>query len=671
MKAKITLSAVAAAALFVQAVPFAFAADESKTVTVVVENTTFSKDEGAKWEGTLIETDVELKDDSTMLSVLIEAVEKEGYEIIAGSSEWGSFITDIGGVGSETKSSELYAGWTTALNDWLTSQGVDAYTVADKTLEAGDIVTLKYTVTWSDVGGMYGDNDTSLKALEFSSGTLDKDFDPNVKEYTLTLKDEESVVVTPTAANKNFQVRTYKNTYLPETDGAEYKRSAAVPVADGDTLYIGVGNPNWPTMNGGDIEETVYTVKIVSDTTERDNEAAATEVEELIDAVGEVTLDSEEAVNKAKAAYGKLTDEQKALVDNYDVLEAAIAKLEELKAQAKGDTAKFEDMFNDTAAALAKTDAVIGNEWKAIGLSRAGKLPEDYKTNIAKALREYAAQTDNGTFNARRSTENSKESVLAAALGIDPEKLAGKDILSPLTVTDYPAIQGINGQIWANIALTGTGKPSIYRDVILAAQLESGAFSFDGKTEDVDITAMAITALALDDSAEAKAAVEKAVKWLSEAQGEDGSYGNCESTAQVIIALSSVGVDAQKDERFIKDGVSLLDGLAAYYLGDGSFAHLEGNKADGLATEQAFLALSAYFRLSNGQTAIYDFRNEKLTADEAAADSQPDDTASSAPADDSKEDGKDSKNPGTGAQTGIMIAAAACLALFAVRKKSR
>ena len=56
------------------------------------------------------------------------------------------------------------------------------------------------------------------------------------------------------------------------------------------------------------------------------NEAKADKVEKLIDAIGEVTYNSGDAIAAAEEAYAALTDEQKALVDNYDVLVAAIAK---------------------------------------------------------------------------------------------------------------------------------------------------------------------------------------------------------------------------------------------------------------------------------------------------------------------------------------------------------
>lgn len=61
------------------------------------------------------------------------------------------------------------------------------------------------------------------------------------------------------------------------------------------------------------------------------DEAAAQAVEELIDAIGEVTVEKEEQINAARDAYNQLTNDQKRLVDNLAVLTAAEAQLSVLK----------------------------------------------------------------------------------------------------------------------------------------------------------------------------------------------------------------------------------------------------------------------------------------------------------------------------------------------------
>ena len=62
---------------------------------------------------------------------------------------------------------------------------------------------------------------------------------------------------------------------------------------------------------------------------------AADGVEKLIDAIGTVTLDSEEAIKAARGAYDALTDAQKELVGNYQTLLDAEAKLAQLKKDAE------------------------------------------------------------------------------------------------------------------------------------------------------------------------------------------------------------------------------------------------------------------------------------------------------------------------------------------------
>ena len=59
---------------------------------------------------------------------------------------------------------------------------------------------------------------------------------------------------------------------------------------------------------------------------------AADAVEKLIDAIGTVTLDSEETIKAARDAYDALTEEQKAQVGNYQTLLDAEAKLADLQA---------------------------------------------------------------------------------------------------------------------------------------------------------------------------------------------------------------------------------------------------------------------------------------------------------------------------------------------------
>ena len=82
---------------------------------------------------------------------------------------------------------------------------------------------------------------------------------------------------------------------------------------------------------------------------------------------------------------------------------------------------------------------------------------------------------------------------------------------------------------------------------------------------------------------------------------------NSESCAQVIVALTALGIDPAADSRFVKNGASPLDGLCAFACEGGGFRHSEEQaEPDGMATEQGFYALAAYDRFWQGMTSLFD-----------------------------------------------------------------
>lgn len=238
-----------------------FAADNHDgQVHVIVENTTYPEAEGAPWEGTLVEEWIDLDEDSTVMSCVVKALEKHDYEQTGAEN---NYISSIAGLAAFDGGS--MSGWMGTLNDWFTNYGFGAFTVADGTLGSGDEIRIMYTRNGygADLGGSWDNNDKTVKGLAFSAGELSPAFHKDTHEYTLTVdKDTASVLVTPTASNKNYQVRTY----VGET---EYKRTAMVPTVDGTTITVKCGDPSWPTMNEGNEPAQVYTVnvKVKSDDT--------------------------------------------------------------------------------------------------------------------------------------------------------------------------------------------------------------------------------------------------------------------------------------------------------------------------------------------------------------------------------------------------------------------
>lgn len=221
---------------------------------VIVENTTFPKAEGAAWEGTLADTWIELTGESTMMGCVVEAL--DGHTIVGAESNYISSIDDL----KEQQGGSM-SGWMGTLNDWFTNFGFGEFTVAKGTLCAGDEIRIMYTRTVEDLGGSWNNSDTRLKALTFSAGKLTPKFSGDTFTYTLTVPDgTTSLLVTPTAANKNYQVRAYLGT---QAKGREYTRTSLIPIENGSVITVVCADDSWPTMNETSDGKRTYTITVV------------------------------------------------------------------------------------------------------------------------------------------------------------------------------------------------------------------------------------------------------------------------------------------------------------------------------------------------------------------------------------------------------------------------
>ena len=341
--------------------------------------------------------------------------------------------------------------------------------------------------------------------------------------------------------------------------------------------------------------------------------------ETLIDAIGTVSRNSADAIAAARTAYDALSGEQKALVSNYEVLTAAEAMLAALELQY---------VYQTTGDYLASKGTPIvgsiGGEWLTIGLARSGRtVPAGYYDNaVAYVKKNINAETNR--LDKNKSTDNARLILALTAISKDVTDVGGYDLLAGLDDMKYIKRQGTNGPVWALIALDShdyTPAGSVTRDqlveTILSLQKDSGAWYINStnKTDDVDMTAMAIQSLApyYETNDAVKTAVDKALTWLGTMQKADGSFAemagaasSSESTAQVLVALCAMGIDPTADVRFVKNSFHVLDGLLTFYTGT-AFKHQASDATvDQMATEQSYYALTAYMRLVGGQTALYD-----------------------------------------------------------------
>ena len=280
-------------------------------------------------------------------------------------------------------------------------------------------------------------------------------------------------------------------------------------------------------------------------------------------------------------------------------------------------------IYENTVQNIAKESA-YGSEWHILGLARSqyagcDEIFEKYYEDVVKKIKD-----SKGVLSKNKYTEYSRVIVAVKAIGRNPKNTGGFDVTAKLLEKENVVIQGLNGPIWALIALNTGGYADSsaefkktakeYTAYILDAEKDGGGWSLNSSetNADADITAMALTALApyYKGDSKVRESADRAVLWLSENQNSDGTYSswgtvNSESCAQVTVALTSLGIDPNKDERFIKNGKSVIDGLLGFYT-DGGFKHVSTGKLNAMATEQGYYALTAYFRFTGGKTSLYD-----------------------------------------------------------------
>lgn len=276
------------------------------------------------------------------------------------------------------------------------------------------------------------------------------------------------------------------------------------------------------------------------------------------------------------------------------------------------------------------TVSSIGGEWMILGLARYNPdkysdIFEKYYKNVCEYVKE-----KNGVLHNRKYTEYSRVVIALSAIGKDVTNVEGYNLLSPLG--DYSKVvwQGLNGPIFALIALDTKNYEmpvcptaqtqatrQMYIDYIINAQLENGGFSLNKKSDaDVDITAMALQALSrYKNDEKVLNAINKALDYLSAVQNSAGGFSsqgnvNSESSAQVLCALSALNISVS-DLRFVKNSNTVLNALMSFYIQNEGFSHLHNSANNIMATEQAFYALTAYMRNVNGKTALYDMSDVK------------------------------------------------------------
>lgn len=729
-------------------------------VHVIVENTTFESETlPTELKGKFINGWYDLTDKDSMMTVALKALEGAGYTWNRSGYDYGTtYLASVekdGGTLAEFTGGPN-SGWMGTKNDWFVNASFSDFRYTNGGLADGDEIHLMYTTKLgADIGGTWSGTDTSLQSLIVSGAELSPAFSGSTTNYVLTIPNEATgVTVRFTAANKNYQARMYLNSYKDEN--SRYMSGDMLSVSSGDTIYVGVGERAWGSMNNGGTA-TKYTIQVVKSgdakelaeiiddlpaasrltlddartmrmarslfdaldaatqaafkTTDQYAKLVACEkviddmtaadavttiasslpgkpnlrdkatfyaakaaldaltpdqkqyltaetisvidqayeqvlgmdqnhVQELIDALpkeSSVTLADKKQINAAKAAYDALPD--KTGVDATK-LEKAVEALKKLEQGGSGEDTGYSEYLNKALANIKKTVPTpqVGStngEWAVLGLARGNaSVTNSYYDSYYDRVVAYVKANINskGQLDSNKSTENSRIILALTAIGEDPTSVGGRNLLTALNDLTYVEKQGSNGPIWALLAVNSGNYSYNYRDELIDAILESrtddGGWTHTGDTADVDMTAMAIQALApyYDEAhPEVKSAIDTALTLLSGMQENDGGFAsfstpNSESAAQVVVALSALRLDANTDSRFVKNGHSVLENLLSYEQEDGSFYHLtDGSSGNNqMSSEQGTYALVAYDRYVKRTNSLYDMTDVVKREDASA-----------------------------------------------------
>jgi hypothetical protein len=368
----------------------------------------------------------------------------------------------------------------------------------------------------------------------------------------------------------------------------------------------------------------------------------------LIRAIGGVTPRSGDAIAAAREAYDALGAEEyngtpsKDLVSNYKTLtdaEMAYALLQtpvgEAGAALGAALPGLKDAY-DANPALGS----IGGEWAVLGVARGGLDVSATKTKYLGKLNALLAANGLDGIADGKYTEYSRIVLALSALGVDAEtySVSGAPYNFVPKLTDYDNVvkQGINGPIYALLALDskpyapqGTDARNRYVQYILANIHNDGGWSLDdtkAANSDPDITAAALQALAnYRHIAGVPAAIESGLAALRTLQ--DAVYGgfysfgqyNSESAAQVIVALSELGIDPTGAEWTVGAGKNPVTALLTFYdPASEMFRHTLNGGADAMATEQAAYALVALDRFTRHANTLYKMSDAFGDADDRA-----------------------------------------------------
>ena len=280
---------------------------------------------------------------------------------------------------------------------------------------------------------------------------------------------------------------------------------------------------------------------------------------------------------------------------------------------------------------IAQSNVDSTNEWMIMDMAAYHALnPYSPKTTDA-AKQAYINKAIASITDTAGETTFSKAVIILSAIGINPEELYPANSEKKLSaVAKLKECKHDAGAWVAPYTMAAyrqnrsaiSDKEQALVQAVLDTQYPDGRWEEWG--DSIQTTSNMITGLAFyyDSDESVKAAVDKAITYLSTQQKDDGSFdaygygADSNTAAMVVIALAAAGINPDADDRFIKNGISVYDNLLSYAYADNSGFGYQDNQSDpwGSSTEQGFRALIAASQVMNTGKAfnIYDFSGNTL-----------------------------------------------------------
>lgn len=281
--------------------------------------------------------------------------------------------------------------------------------------------------------------------------------------------------------------------------------------------------------------------------------------------------------NASAIDFSKLLDEQKALFEQ-EVSDGSL--------------------WNEDSWMVTESD-IASFAREVLALEKAnGGFSEEEKAQLSELMKNMMLTSKEYYYKKKNKTLSCGAVRALVALGMDPSNIEGLDYLKPLTYLDdkeFPRlgdclkdVDAVDPNVWRARGIDADMLVDKYAAAMIEYQMPNGKFDdhyqyvlkqgedwqtskFTNKDQ-VELNAGAVAALAPHTDKEYIAkSVESAIEYLSSVQLADGSFPGRDglpdgaATLAVLDMMDAAGISLN-DERFVKNGNTVADGLKTFYI---------------------------------------------------------------------------------------------------------